>query len=173
MSDVEKLTAADIELALARYFNSRRNFVIPNISWGFRQLNYEVDVMVVTPSRYAYDVEIKVSVGDLKRDASKHKWLYCRDQHYFRRSYFAVPESMLNVIDLIPDHAGVLAVSYNHRQSWYETREVRAAAVDNRARKVTEAELAQLGRLAMLRMWDLKHNLRILSRKALTKDGEE
>jgi hypothetical protein len=172
----EKITAAEIELALATLFDSRRNFLIPNVSNGFRHINYEIDVMVVTQSLYAYDIEIKVSAADLKRDLSKHKWNYCRDQHYFRKSYFAMPETMTGYQDLVPAHAGIILVSYNDRAYWFEARVIREPVTDTLAKKVTEAELTQLGRLAMLRMWDLKRNVRSLSRdyqQLIEKDKEK
>jgi hypothetical protein len=160
----EKITATEIELALASYFDSRKNFMIPNVSNGWRYLSYEIDVMVVTASLYAYDIEIKVSASDLRRDALKDKWRYCREQHYFRKSYFAMPEAMSGYQDLVPAHAGIILVSYNDRRFWYDAVVVREPVVDGLAEKVTEAELTQLGRLAMLRMWDLKRNVRSLSR---------
>jgi hypothetical protein len=161
----EKITAAEIELALSGFFDSRKNFMIPNVSNGFRGINYEIDVMVVTASLYAYDIEIKVSASDLKRDQDKHKWRYCLQQHYFRKSYFAMPETMSQHQDLVPAHAGIILVSYNERSHWYVAYVVKEPVVDNLAKKVTEAEYAQLGRLAMMRMWDLKRNVRGLSRE--------
>lgn len=156
----EKITATEIELALSGYFDSRRNFIIPNVKWGFRNLRYEIDLMVVTQSLYAYEVEIKISPGDLKRDREKLKWNYCGEQHYFRKSFFAIPEKMLKYQDLVPEKAGILAVSYNSKRYWFDTRLVREPVTDTLAKKVTETELAQLGRLTMLRMWDLKRNIR-------------
>jgi hypothetical protein len=161
----EKITAAEIELALAAYFDSRKNFMIPNVSNGWRYLTYEIDVMVVTASLYAYDIEIKVSASDLRRDALKDKWRYCREQHYFRKSFFAMPEAMLKYQELVPEHAGIIAVSYNERRYWYDAKVVREPVVDGLAKKVTEAELSQLGRLTMLRMWDLKHSVHRLQRE--------
>jgi hypothetical protein len=162
MTAAEKITSTEIELALATYFDSRKNFMIPNVSNGWRYLTYEIDVMVVTASLYAYDIEIKVSASDLRRDALKDKWRYCREQHYFRKSYFAMPETMRQHQDLVPAHAGIILVSYNERRYWYDAKVVREPVVDKLAEKVTESELAQLGRLAMLRMWDLKRNVRSL-----------
>ncbi|HZW02799.1 MAG TPA: hypothetical protein VFF68_02635 [Anaerolineaceae bacterium] len=159
MTEPHKITAQDIELALKGFFDYRRNFLVPNVYGGFRYLNYEIDVLVVTSSRYAYDIEIKVSPGDLRRDAKKDKWRYCRQQHYFRKSYFAFPEAMLKYQDLVPEHAGIITVTYNERRFWFEAHEVRKPMVDGLAKKVTDTEYMQLGRLAMLRMWDLKHGL--------------
>lgn len=168
----EKITAAEIELALTRYFDAKRNFLIPNVKWGFRQLSYEIDVMVVTGSLYAYDIEIKISPADLKRDREKWKWNFCKDQHYFRKSYFAIPEGMLKYQDLIPDHAGVLAVSVSAGNGWFSVREVRAPKPDMLAKKITEKEYANLGRLCMLRMWALRQRNSELS-KTLTEVKRE
>lgn len=151
-----KIDASAIEVALARHFETNKNFCIPNVKWGWRGLSYEIDLMVITSSLYAYEVEIKVSAGDLRRDLKKYKWNYCQSQHYFRRSYFAVPAAMLKYRELVPEHAGILTVGYNSRATWFEVTEARVPVVDGLAKKVTEAELAQLGRLCMLRMWDLK-----------------
>jgi hypothetical protein len=160
-----KITAAEIELALAGFFDWRRNFIIPNVSNGFRHINYEIDVMVVTQSLYAYDIEIKVSAADLKRDQDKDKWRYCLEQHYFRKSYFAMPEAMSQHQDLVPAHAGIILVAYNERRYWYDAKVVREPVVDTLAKKVREDELTQLGRLTMLRMWDLKHSVHRLVRE--------
>ncbi len=151
-----KLNAAAIEVALARHFETNRNFCIPNVKWGFRSLSYEIDLMVVTTSMYAYEVEIKISAGDLRRDSKKWKWNYCGSEHNFRKSYFAMPEDMLKYQDLVPAHAGILTVRYNRRATWFEVVEARAPTLDGLAKKLTETEFAQLGRLCMLRMWDLK-----------------
>lgn len=154
-----RIDAAAIELALIQFFEARRNFVIPNVKWGWRNLSYEIDLMVVTSSLYAYDIEIKISAGDLRRDLKKYKWRYCREQHYFRRSYFAMPREMERYQDLVPKHAGVLLIGYDGRGHWLTTDEVRKPEQDGAAKKVTETELAQLGRLCMLRMWDLKRGI--------------
>jgi hypothetical protein len=159
MTEPRKITAQDIEVALKGYFDYRRNFLVPNVYGGFRYLNYEIDVLVVTGSRYAYDVEIKISPGDLRRDAKKDKWRYCRDLHHFRKSYFAMPEAMLKYQDLVPEHAGIITVTYDERRFCYDAHEARKPVVDGLAKKVTDTEYMQLGRLAMLRMWDLKHNV--------------
>lgn len=151
-----KITAADIEVALSNHFDTRRNFMIPNLKWGFRNLLYEIDLVVVTGSKYIYEIEIKISAGDLKRDRKKWKWGYCKTQHHFRKSYFAMPATMLKYQDLVPEHAGILAVSYNDKRFWFDVEEVRPPKTDALAKPITDAEYAQLGRLCMLRMWDMK-----------------
>lgn len=152
------MKASDIELALSRYFHRRRNFIIPNVSWGFRGLSYEVDLMVVTSSNYAYEIEIKTSASDLKRDTKKHKWNYCLFRNNFRKYYFAFPEELLKYQEFVPGFAGILTISYDEKSSIYRAELYRDAAIQSNARIITEKEYSELGRLCMLRMWNLKEN---------------
>lgn len=159
---MSKITSSEIELALVQYFDTARNFIIPNVSNGFRHINYEIDLMVVTRSRYAYEVEIKISPGDLRRDAKKDRWRYCLSQHYFRKSYFAMPEEMSKYQDLVPEHAGILTVKYYPKHYYWLATEIRKPVIDSEAKKLFDHEYEHLGELAMLRMWDLKRNIRHL-----------
>jgi hypothetical protein len=174
-SPTEKITAAEIELALVQHFGTERNFIIPNVSNGFRHISYEIDLMIVTRSRYAYEVEIKISASDLRRDALKDKWRYCRDQHYFRKSYFAMPQELLKYQDLVPEHAGIIAVAYNDRRYYWYGTEIREPVIDKDAKKLFDHEYEHLGELAMLRMWDLKHNIRnlIQQNRALRRERKD
>jgi hypothetical protein len=47
--------AGDIEIAVARHFNPRQKLIVPNVSWGLG-FHYELDLLVVTQSRYAWEV---------------------------------------------------------------------------------------------------------------------
>lgn len=143
-----------LSYAVARYFDTRRNIVVPNVSWGFRGINYEIDVLVVTVSRHAYHIEVKISIGDLKRDIKKHKWNYCMDQGYFRKFYYVIPETMIDSINLIPDFAGVLVVGYDDQQHQYITTEFKRPHIFDNAQKVTDHEMINLGRLCMMRLWN-------------------
>ena len=46
------------------FFNYRANLIVPNISWGLGL--HECDLLVLTSSGYATEIEIKVSKADLK-----------------------------------------------------------------------------------------------------------
>ena len=65
-------TAAEIEVVVAQYFDPRRNVIVPNVWWGWG-LRHECDLVVMTKTGYAYEVEIKVSRSDLKADLKK-RW---------------------------------------------------------------------------------------------------
>jgi hypothetical protein len=56
---IKKLRAPDVELAVARFFNYRINLIVPNIYWGFG-LNYEADLLIISPAAFATEIEIKV-----------------------------------------------------------------------------------------------------------------
>ena len=65
----DKITTLEMEIAVMRWLGIRQNLVVPNVSWGL--LNYEADVVSLTPSGYATEVEIKVSKADLLADFKK------------------------------------------------------------------------------------------------------
>ena len=69
-----KLTVDEIELAIVNstLFNKRRDIIVPNVSWGL--LNHEADMVIMTPSGYLTEIEIKRSWEDFKADFKKgHK----------------------------------------------------------------------------------------------------
>jgi hypothetical protein len=59
-------TAKEIELRIAYYFGNRSHIIVPNVSWGL--MMYECDLLVMPKSGHLYEVEIKVSKGDLIAD---------------------------------------------------------------------------------------------------------
>ena len=69
-----KLTAKQIEISIADYFCPRRNLVVPNVYWGLNFV-YELDILVVTQSNYAYEIEIKTTISDIKADKKKRKFV--------------------------------------------------------------------------------------------------
>lgn len=145
-SKEDKLTTIDIECALSNYFKPRVNMLIPNVSWGFGI--HECDVLMITKSGYLNEIEIKISASDLKKDADKpHK----HQSKRIKNLYFAIPYYLEPLIEYIPERAGVLSFS---RLCTYPKviREPKSQDV----RKVTDAELLTLYRLAALRVWDLK-----------------
>ena len=147
------MTSRDIEISLAWYFDYRQNIIIPNVSWGLFH-NMEVDLLMIRPSNYATEIEIKISASDIKADLKKghdHK------SKLIRQTYFAVP---MNLVDNpnIPMHFGVLGIDENSPIR-YSVKLIRAAKVNKDSRKLTNDELLKLGRLASMRIWSLKEKL--------------
>ena len=116
------MTARDIELALERtHFPARLWLLSPRVSWGMGF--EECDLLALSSSGFAHSVEIKVSMGDLRREFKKRKYLFSelRKKHeylaansedrWFRGRWFAIPYLMQDkALPLIPDNFGVFSV---------------------------------------------------------------
>ena len=87
------MTAKDITTALINYYDPRKVFIIPNVSWGWNI--HECDLFVVNNNRFGYEIEIKISIADLKHDAVKnHQHM---DKHNrIKYLWFAVTDEMID-----------------------------------------------------------------------------
>lgn len=147
------MKTANLEVGVANHFDCRRNLIIPNVSWGFG-LNYEADIIVVRPSGYAIEVEIKNSERDIKADKKKKKWRNgkwpCR---YFKEFWMAVPEK-LEKSKYIPSHAGILRI-YKYRNKYYG-KVIKKPEINNNSVKLNKNQIEKLKRLLCLRIWKIK-----------------
>ncbi len=145
-------TAAEIEIAVARWFNPRAVLVVPNVSWGLGV--HECDLLIVSRNNYASEVEIKVTHADLRADAKKrHK----HESHKIKRLWFALPEKLEACLADVPERAGVLLVGKTGRIT------VVRKPVDNcEARALSNDERLRVARLGAIRIWDLKERIRDL-----------
>lgn len=145
------MNSLQIEIAVAHFFNSRQNLIVPNVSWGLG-FHYEIDVLVLTPANYAYEIEIKTSASDLRRDKNKKYW---HNSTRIRRLYFAIPEKLQNLaLAEIPPHSGLIVIG-----DMGETRPIKPAETILSAKKFTEKERQHLYELAAMRVWSLKEHL--------------
>ena len=149
------LTTRNIEIALIRHLDTRRNFIIPNVFWGL-EFNYELDLMIVKSSNYAYEIEIKISISDLRADKRKKDFAHHSDR--IKQLYFAIPLVLLEKAkNLIPERAGIYTIDEYERVKLY-----RKPQINKNARKLNDKELIKLGKLSNMRMWNA---LRILNRR--------
>ncbi len=148
-------TCPEIESAVARFFDPRRNTIVPNVWWGMG-LNHECDLFVLTKTGFAYEVEIKTSRADLKADLFKR---HGHDSVQIRKLYFAIPEKLEFCIDLIPEKAGVLVVYPGGAVKKY-----REATLNKLAHPLTEARQLKLAQLGTMRIWSLKSTIQQLCR---------
>jgi len=160
-----KPSAAWMELCLSNYFGPRQNVVVPRVSWGLHG-EYEKDLVVLYPSGWATEVEIKISVSDLRADQKKS---HGHDSCLMQKLYFAIPSGIYNddTLALIPERAGVLVVDqvveeplvnwgYSPDYTWgTRVRKVRSPQVNKSARKLSEYERQVVMRLGYLRFWSL------------------
>ena len=146
----QQMTTQQVEIAIAKHFKPRVNLVVPNVSWGMG-ISYECDIVVLTKSGYAYEIEIKVSRGDLVKDGKK------RHQHNdgrFRYLWFAVPMSLLKHIEFIPARAGILGVTSKGR-----VHVLANPVINQHAPRWSDWDRYKLARLGCLRIWPLKEKI--------------
>lgn len=151
------MTAAEIEVAVAKHIGTTQNIVVPNVSL-ILGLTCECDILYVTRSGYAHEVEIKVSKADLIRDKNKKRHLpyFKRDTDRLIRSRtFAIPKDMEDCIKYIPETNGVMLV---YPPSLY-CRVLRKPQINKSALKLTDKEIISLGRLAAQKIWLAKKKL--------------
>ena len=142
-------TAKEIEVRIAKWFGIRKYVIVPNVSWGF--LPYEADMIILTSSSYVWEVEIKVSRGDLLRDRKKR---HQHDGRMIRQVWFAIPEKLSHCIEHVPEKSGVFVVSKTGIVT-----QVRRPSVNQYALKLSEEQRFKVARLGALRVWSLKEKI--------------
>jgi len=149
------VTSGDIEWALIKPQRSKFNFlkciVVPNVSWGM--VNHECDLLALTKSDVAHEIEIKVSKSDLKADKRK------RHNHpggkLIKYLWFAGPESLEDAfVEYAPEKAGIILVyeDYAERPGMCY-RVARHPKPNPMARKWTQEDRIRLARLGAMRYW--------------------
>ena len=165
----------DIEVAIIKASHIRQNLVVPNVSWGMVNNNgalHECDIIVLTPSGYATEIEIKVSKGDLLQDMNKR---HAHRHNLIRKFYYAVPDKLKQIaLDIIPERAGLYVVSEIEATNYkwlkgggniavpYKYRRVttvKEAKINKDAVKWDEYQKYQLARLGTMRILGLKQKI--------------
>lgn len=147
----------DIELAMMRKLDFRVNLMVTNVSWGVPGL-HECDLLVLSGSNYATEIEIKISKADIKQD--KEKW-HNHNSKWIARLYFAVPEELKDfALKHIPERAGLFVVCKNVRGYLYVDQKVKEAKRNTDAVKWTDKQRYNLARLGAMRIYGLKKKLK-------------
>lgn len=147
-----KITTAEMECLVARFLNFRVNLIVPNVTWGMGV--HECDLLVATKAGYLWEVEIKVSKADLKKDAEKR---HGHRSDKIKHLYFAIPTYLQDCIEHIPTHAGIIVVEpYTKEKVWGRVRKLREAETNRAARPIPESARYTLARLGAMRIWGLK-----------------
>lgn len=153
-----KIKTAEMEVALAQYFDYRANLIVPNVHWGMNM--HECDLLVVSKAGYCTEVEIKVTRADLRADSRKK---HCHDSGVGRRIikylYFAIPAYLDHCLEFVPERAGVILVRPKDDNYTPRCRKIRDPQVNRAATKVPDHERYQIARLGALRVWNLKRKL--------------
>lgn len=159
---MSKLTALELEIAVMQKLGVRQNIIVPNVSWGIAGL-HECDILSLSPSGYATEIEIKVSKSDLLMD--RHK-MHGHIHNHIKYLFFAVPLHLQAVaLENIPDRAGLVVVEkklvhgIHGRNFRYQTNTVKPPVPNKNCWKWTEKERFQLTRLGTMRILRLNKNL--------------
>jgi hypothetical protein len=163
-----------MEIAIAEYFNYRRNLIVPN----FEAMRFhECDLLIITPNNYAYEIEIKISLSDLKADIKKwHK--HNDNENRIKKLYFAIPDYLLryaydvkteinlsdfkykeNDIKYIPEYAGIIIVKKLENDNCYYCERIREAKNRSKYRFNTE-EKFEIARFGTMKIWRWKKFIR-------------
>lgn len=146
------MTSEEIMIALIhKKFNIRQQLIIPNLWWGF-DLKHECDLFVVSKSGYAAEVEIKVSVADVKRDLKK---IHGHTDSRIKFLWFALPQEIYEKsIDYIPKYAGIITIE-KFEDGYIGVYVKRKPEQSQVFRKLKHEEVSQLQRLMAMRYWTL------------------
>jgi hypothetical protein len=162
--------------ALARYFDWRQNYIMPEYEIGGR-----ADLIVLTRARYITEVEIKVSLADWRADRDKIKWAVAPEvgknagwqqfndqvfegvkarRAHISRFFYAIPETLENRIpDNLPEGVGILVVRQGGHRYGYDAVDTIREAV---RRKSTPMPLDEFNRMMITcyyRYWNTYHDL--------------
>ena len=143
----------EMEIALMKYQGVRQNIIVPNVFWSF--FNHEADLLVLTKSSYATEIEIKVSKADLKKD--KEKW-HGHKSDLIKYLDFAVPIELKDfALTEIPEHAGLLSVVFRSGRYWVKRE--KGCTKNKNCRKWTVEERYRLSELGCMRILGLKEKI--------------
>ncbi len=152
-----KITSADIEIAVANYYGIRNHVILYNASWGLGFM-YELDMLVFSKSRYATEIEIKVSKSDILKDLTKR---FQHSDSRIKHVFFAVPESLVEFCkEKINPDFGVLSVKELERYpGTFKITQVRGAKQNSRAEPWPDKTYIKALELANLRLHRAKRDL--------------
>lgn len=98
---------------LIRTFYTPDKLCLPNVFFG----GGECDLLLVSPSGWATEYEVKLSLNDWKADEKKSKWTH-EDRKYIGGMYYCVPESLLpSIPPFVPDTTGIITLDTSLRSA--------------------------------------------------------
>ena len=162
------MTTPEMEKLIYTYFESGSLAIVPKVTknngWLDTEanpmiwkniVNHECDILIVTKNRYLTEVEIKISLSDLKADfKKKHQH---KDEN-IKNFYYAFPAEMKEkAIELIPEEAGILIVVKKECGIPYRKIECyRKPKINKEAKSINDIVLSKIYRLGYLRYWNYR-----------------
>jgi len=161
------LTAQSIQHSLVGYYESHlwnplRCLAVKNCCVA----GWESDLLIIHPSGNVWEVEIKVSVSDLRAEFrnknQKHKALITGNHAYrwgkketiVQKFFIAMPiDIWQKAQDLIPDYCGVITVDPATETWGFMVPTIQQKAKRLPCRKITDEERQQVLKSIYLRSW--------------------
>lgn len=150
---------ARMQYALTRknnLFDFGRYASVPNIGWGLG-LEHEADLLCLSNNDMFHEVEIKVSMSDLKHDKDKVHNHYSK---FIKYLWFAIPEtlSIEKALEEIPSYSGLIQVRSYYSETYskqkYSTKIIRKPSKKKKLyEKPPQHIVEKFLRLGVLRMW--------------------
>ncbi len=162
------MNTPEMEKLIYWYFKESSLVIVPKVSgnnWWLdieadpmiwkNIVNHECDMLIVTKNCYLTEVEIKISLSDLKADfKKKHQH---KDEN-IKNFYYAFPEEMKEkALELIPKECGILIAVEKKCSIPYRTIECyRKPKINKEAKPVNDIVLSKIYRLGYLRYWNYR-----------------
>lgn len=152
-----KIHSGYMECAIAELIGWRTHTIVPNVSWGLG-LNHECDMLVLDTDGRFTEIEIKITISDLKAESKKK---HNHSSKIITRLIYAVPEEILETAkSLINEKYGIISVKYDvilerFVASW--VRRSKHYRIDNYLYKKPDGEIInKFYQLGCMRIWTLK-----------------
>lgn len=163
-----KIHSGDIEVAVANLLDFRKYTIVPNVSWGLG-LKHECDLLALDKNKRFTEIEIKISIQDLKKDFEKQHGHY---SPYIGRLIYAIPVELIEkALPLIPKECGIITVKHQKyskknpfKADWYRQCKHRKGVSE-----IPNEMIEKFYHLGCMRIWSLKSYTYKLKR---TKNGK-
>ena len=162
------MTTSEMEKLIYLYFQESSLVIVPKISgnnWWLDTesdpitwkniVNHECDMLIVSKKCYLTEVEIKISLSDLKADfKKKHQH---KDEN-IKNFYYAFPTEMKEkALELIPKECGILiAVKKEPGIPYRKIECYRKPKINKEAKPINDIVLSKIYRLGYLRYWNYR-----------------
>lgn len=155
------MTTRELEYAIyEKFYKSTKAILVRSLAGMV--VNHEADILLVSKNLYLTEIEIKISISDLKKETKKK---HNHQDPKIKRLYFLVPTTILrNAIKLIPEDCGILG-AYRTIRDTISIRVVREPKVNKEAVKISQDELVNIYRLQSLRYWETLNQNNKLTRR--------
>ena len=160
------MNTSEMEKLIYTYFESGSLAIVPKVTknngWLDTEImiwknivNHECDMLIVSKNRYLTEVEIKISLSDLKADfKKKHQH---KDEN-IKNFYYAFPAEMKEkALELIPKDCGILiAVKKECGIPYRKIECYRKPKINKEAKPINDIVLSRIYRLGYLRYWNYR-----------------